>query len=85
MQLGWALVRPGLLTRRAALLLATQRAALLLLGCVPILVIAGTIEGFLSPSGAPLWVKLAVSLFSGVLLYGYLLLAGRARGTARYA
>lgn len=85
MQLGWALVRPGLLTRRTALLLAARRAALLLLGCVPILVIAGTIEGFLSPSDLPLGVKLAVSLLSGLLLYGYLLLAGRERAQARYS
>jgi uncharacterized membrane protein SpoIIM required for sporulation len=84
MQLGWAIARPGLLTRRAALLLAARRAALLLLGCVPILAIAGTIEGFLSPSDAPLWVKLAVSLLSGVLLYSYLLLAGRDRRPTRY-
>lgn len=85
MQLGWALVRPGLLTRRTALVLAARRAALLLLGCVPILVIAGTIEGFLSPSDLPLGVKLAVSLLSGLLLYGYLLLAGRERAQARYS
>lgn len=77
MQLGWSLIRPGLLTRRAALVLAARRAALLLLGCVPILVLAGTIEGFISPSGLPLALKLAVSLISGVLLYAYLLLAGR--------
>ncbi|HRC74036.1 MAG TPA: stage II sporulation protein M, partial [Kouleothrix sp.] len=64
--------------------LASRRAALLLLGCVPILVLAGTIEGFLSPSDQPLALKLAVSLLSGVLLYGYLLLAGRERRPPRY-
>jgi uncharacterized membrane protein SpoIIM required for sporulation len=85
MQLGWSLIRPGLLTRRAALLRASQRAALLLLGCIPILVIAGTIEGFLSPSDLPLALKLLVSLASGVLLYSYLLLAGRGRRAARYS
>jgi uncharacterized membrane protein SpoIIM required for sporulation len=79
MQLGWSIVRPGLLTRRAALLLATRRAVYLLLGCIPLLVVAGTIEGFISPSDLPLSAKLAVSLTSGVLLYGYLLLAGRER------
>lgn len=84
MQLGWSIIRPGLITRRAALLLAARRAALLLLGCVPILAIAGTIEGFLSPSDLPLALKLAVSLLSGILLYGYLLLAGRERRAARY-
>ncbi len=84
LQLGWSIVRPGLLTRRAALLLAARRAAQLLLGCIPLLVIAGTIEGFISPSALPLAVKLAVSFTSGVLLYGYLLLAGRERQPARY-
>jgi len=84
LQLGWSVIRPGLLTRRAALLLATRRAAQLLLGCIPLLVIAGTIEGFISPSALPLAVKLAVSFTSGVLLYGYLLLAGHERKGARY-
>src|SRR6266542_6711034 len=85
MQLGWSIVRPGLLTRRAALVQASRRAALLLIGCIPILTIAGTIEGFLSPSDVPLAIKLAVSFTSGVLLYSYLLLAGRGPKQARYS
>jgi uncharacterized membrane protein SpoIIM required for sporulation len=79
LQLGWSVVRPGLLTRRAALVLAARRAAHLLLGCIPLLVVAGTIEGFISPSNLPLSLKLAVSLLSGLLLYSYLLLVGRER------
>lgn len=79
LQLGWSMIRPGLLTRRAALTLAAQRATYLLLGCIPLLVIAGIIEGFISPSDLPLGVKLAVSFLSGLLLYGYLLLSGRGR------
>ena len=81
LQLGWSVIRPGLLTRRAALVLAARRAAQLLLGCVPLLAIAGTIEGFISPSDLPLWLKLAVSFGSGVLLYAYLLLAGHERSS----
>jgi uncharacterized membrane protein SpoIIM required for sporulation len=77
MQLGWALLRPGLYTRRAALVLATRRALNLLLGCVPLLIIAGIIEGFISPSPLPFAVKLIVSIGSGILLYSYLILAGR--------
>ena len=77
LQLGWSIIRPGLITRRAALTLAAQRAMVLLLGCFPLLVIAGMIEGFISPSSLPLAVKLIVALTSGVLLYSYLLLAGR--------
>jgi uncharacterized membrane protein SpoIIM required for sporulation len=77
LQLGWSILRPGLMTRRAALTLAARRAAYLLLGCIPLLVVASIIEGFISPSDLPLAVKLAVSFGSGILLYGYLLLAGR--------
>jgi Uncharacterized membrane protein len=77
LQIGWALIRPGLLTRRSALVLATRRAAYLLLGSIPWMVTAGIIEGFISPSSLPLVLKFGVSLLSGALLYSYLLLAGR--------
>ena len=77
LQLGWSVLRPGLLTRRAALTIAARRAVVLLLGCVPLLVVAGLIEGFISPSDLPLWFKLAVSALTGVALYAYLFLAGR--------
>ncbi|MEI8165404.1 MAG: stage II sporulation protein M [Chloroflexales bacterium] len=77
LQLGWAMLRPDLLTRRAALVVAARRALLLILGCVPLLVIAGLIEAFISPSPLPLVVKLAVAVASGVALYTYLLGVGR--------
>lgn len=79
LQLGWAILRPGLLTRRAALVVAARRALLLILGCVPLLVIAGLIEGFISPSPLPLAIKLAVAAGSGIALYTYLLGVGRER------
>lgn len=83
LQLGWAMVRPGLLTRRAALARAAQRAIVLLLGSIPLLVIAGTIEGFVSPSDLPLAVKLAVAVGSGMAMYSYLILAGRTQKKSR--
>lgn len=74
-----AILRPGMLTRAEALRRAGLRSVQLLLGGASLLVIAGTIEGFLSPSAAPMWVKFGVGILTGVLLYGYWIFAGRHR------
>jgi len=50
----------------------------LVIGGVPLLVIAGLIEGFISPATNLPWpIHWGVGVGSGVLLYCYLLLAGR--------
>ncbi len=78
LMLGWAVIHSGLLHRRDALAIAAKKAVRLIVGCVPLLVLAGLIEGFISPAeGIPWPVKWAIGLGSGVLLYSYLLLAGR--------
>jgi uncharacterized membrane protein SpoIIM required for sporulation len=78
LMLGWAMLQPGLLRRRDALALAAGRAVRLVIGCVPLLMVAGAIEGFISPSQSLPWpVHWAIGLGSGALLYSYLLLAGR--------
>jgi uncharacterized membrane protein SpoIIM required for sporulation len=80
LMLGWAILRPGLMRRRDALAGAARKAVYLLLGAVPWLVVAGTIEGFISPNETiAIPVKWIVGIVSGVLLYSYLLLAGRER------
>ena len=80
LMLGWAILRPGLYSRRDALVAAARRAVLLLLGSVPFLVVAGLIEGFISPAETIPWpLKWVVGIGSGAVMYGYLFLAGRGR------
>jgi uncharacterized membrane protein SpoIIM required for sporulation len=76
--LGWAILRPGLLRRRDALTLAAGQSVKLLLGAVPWLIVAGTIEGFLSPAtDIPPVIHWAVGITSGIVMYSYLFFAGR--------
>jgi uncharacterized membrane protein SpoIIM required for sporulation len=78
LMLGWAILRPGLMRRRDALAQAARTSVRLLIGAVPMLIVAGTIEGFISPSEAiPWFVKWAVGIGTGILLYCYLFFAGR--------
>lgn len=79
LRLAWALIRPGDRTRGDALRLGAGQATRVMLLVIPILGVAGLIEGFLSPSGASDWVKAAVGLATGALLWGYILLVGRRR------
>jgi uncharacterized membrane protein SpoIIM required for sporulation len=79
LMLGYAVVQPGLLSRRNALSEAARKAVTLMLGSLPLLVIAGIIEGLISPSDAPVWLKYGIGITSGIMLYGYLFLAGRPR------
>ncbi len=77
LSMGDALLRPGLQTRAAALIQRARASVMVILGCAPLLVIAGLIEGFISPSGLPFWLKLTVGIATGVALHTYWLLAGR--------
>jgi uncharacterized membrane protein SpoIIM required for sporulation len=62
---------PGTLSRRASLVREGSRAVQLALGIIPLLIVAGTIEGFVSPSDLPARWKylLAGGLFGLLLLF----------------
>jgi len=80
LRLGAGLLFPGMLSRKDSLALGAKEAIRLLAGVVPLLVVAGILEAFLSPSGAPVGVKIAVG---GVLLIGlgfWLIEGGRRNG-----
>jgi uncharacterized membrane protein SpoIIM required for sporulation len=67
-----AIVRAGPLPRAAAVRAAGTRAVMIGLGTMPLLITAGLIEGFVTPSSLPIWAKLAVAPATAVALAGYL-------------
>jgi uncharacterized membrane protein SpoIIM required for sporulation len=71
LRLARALLFPGLLSRRDSLAVGGTEAVRLLVGVIPMLIIAGTIEAFFSPSSAPVSLKFATaaSLFALLILY----------------
>ena len=75
--IGTALLIPGDLSRADALKSRGIDAIKLIIGCVPLLVVAGIIEGFISPQPIPAAIKVAIGVLTGIALYSYLFLAGR--------
>jgi uncharacterized membrane protein SpoIIM required for sporulation len=65
------LLFPGTLPRRASLVLEGGRAVRLVVGIIPMLIVGGTIEGFVSPSDLPVSLNytLAAGMFGLLLLY----------------
>jgi uncharacterized membrane protein SpoIIM required for sporulation/uncharacterized RDD family membrane protein YckC len=74
---GSALFLPGRLTRREALVTRGGEAVSLVGGAAVLLVVAGLVEGFVSPAPFPIAVKAGVSALSAVVLAGYLGVAGK--------
>ena len=77
--LGGALLFPGDLPRKDALLKRARQAGRLILGCVPLLVIAGIVEAFFSPIHVDPGLKFGMAGILLALLFCYLLLP-RAKG-----
>jgi uncharacterized membrane protein SpoIIM required for sporulation len=76
---GTALIMPGDLTRADALKTRGMEAVRLMLGVACLLVIAGIIEGFISPAPINPRIKYSVAAVTGIALYSYLLFAGRSQ------
>ncbi|MDQ5843835.1 MAG: stage II sporulation protein M [Acidobacteriota bacterium] len=74
--IGSALLMPGDLSRADALKSRGRDAVRLMMGVAVLLVVAGIIEGFISPAPIPAAIKYSVAAITGLALYSYLLLAG---------
>jgi len=75
--IGSAMIMPGNLTRADALKTRGMEAVRLMMGVAVLLVVAGTIEGFISPAPIDPRIKYSIAVLTGLALYSYLLLAGR--------
>ena len=63
LRLASGLLFPGMMRRKDALALAGSESVRLISGTIPMLIIAGCLEAFLSPTNAPVALKFAVCLF----------------------
>ena len=63
---------PGYLSRRDSIAVAGREAVRLMVGIIPMLIIAGTIEAFVSPSGIPARWKFVIAAVVATIWYGYL-------------
>jgi len=70
-RLGHAMLFPGALRWRDSVARGGIEATRLVSGIIPMLIVAGCLEGFFSPSQAPVWLKFTVSglLFSTLLTW----------------
>ena len=68
---------PGLLSRQDSLAKAGGEAVRLLMGTVPILIVAGSIEGFISPSSLPWQWKFSLAAAVAVIFFSYLFFCAR--------
>jgi uncharacterized membrane protein SpoIIM required for sporulation len=70
------LLFPGVLPRRESLVRAGARSVRLVLGTIPMLLIAGFVEGFVSPTGLAPYVKFLLAAALATLLVLYLMSRG---------
>ncbi|HTX59123.1 MAG TPA: stage II sporulation protein M [Verrucomicrobiae bacterium] len=68
---------PGRLRRRDAIVANARRAGVLIAGVASMLVVAGTIEGFISPQRWPAEARIAIGLLTAAGMILYFALAGR--------
>ncbi len=82
--LGWAIVAPGDRRRTDALAEEGRRAAVVVLGLIVAFVVAGAIEGFVTPSGLPTWTRVLVGVTAFSAFWTYVATLGRRAADAGY-
>ncbi|EST38037.1 membrane protein [Streptomycetaceae bacterium MP113-05] len=82
LKLGWTVVDPGPRTRRVALAEEGRAALGMAIGLAAVLLVAGAIEGFVTPSGLPTWARIAIGVAAEAAFLTYVYVVGRRAATA---
>ncbi|WP_084495379.1 stage II sporulation protein M [Nocardia shimofusensis] len=83
LQLGWTLIDPGRLGRLEAVARQGRATAAIAMGLVLVLFVSGLLEGFVTPSGLPAPVRVAIGFLAEALFLAYVFVLGRrAAGTS---
>lgn len=83
LRLGLAWIRTDGLTRRASLTKSATESMPMIFAAIILFFLAAMIEGFISPSGLPYWVKAALAILCSGLLMFYFVVLGFPRGASR--
>lgn len=77
LRLGWTVIDPGARTRTAALAQEGRAAMGMAIGLAVVLLVAGVIEGFVTPSGLPTWSRIAIGVGAEAAFLAYVFVLGR--------
>ncbi len=78
LRLGWSMIAPGDQSRVQALAAEGRRSVVIVLGLMVAFVIAGLIEGFVTPSSLSTTVRVSIGVLAEVLFVLYIVTRGRA-------
>ncbi|KIF74694.1 membrane protein [Streptomyces sp. 150FB] len=76
LRLGWTVIDPGPLSRRAALAQQGRAAIGMAIGLAMVLFVSGMIEGFVTPSGLPTWARIAIGVLAETAFLTYVYVVG---------
>lgn len=77
LRLFWSWVEPGPRTRLQAFAAEGRTAVAIAIGLVAVLLVSGTIEGFVTPSGLPTWARIGIGLVAESTFLAYVFVVGR--------
>lgn len=82
LRMGWALVVPGDRPRSLSLIDEAQRSVSIILGLILVFVLAGLIEGFVTPSPLDTWARISIGVAAFVAFWSYILAFGPSAAAA---